>query len=449
MSYRRLHSQSQITNVENQETKPETNEKDQILTAEENMKTPDMIERYKAAFVLAGSCGSLSYRNGDWEGITEGILIQGHINDILGGVENLEVTSPPWRLPEEVFMHLATTNALIELDRNIQDRTTMRQCLKRWITRSREELGVRRDLLANEKLERNCQTVSGEEKSVKTTASPTVERPELGCVAAVRSLCVGLRYPDASSTEDLVRVAIETAFQAEQKLPLDFLGGVATAYFASSAVRDKDPRIWGWKFVNEVLPVAKRILEDSKKMIDAKSWRHFEDAWRKFLQQRGLETEQQCKKNQPRYPIKFGVKERDNFYKMISYRGSPGSSGHDAAIIAYDAILSCQGDWLELVCRAGFHGGRRSATGVIAATLFGAIWGFRGVCRRHLDELEHLELLVHSGQSLFAVSTASSTSSSMVTSKSMDATTTKKSTTLLSTTTTTTKTENETKERLV
>ena len=43
-------------------------------------------------------------------------------------------------------------------------------------------------------------------------------------------------------------------------------------------------------------------------------------------------------------------------------------------------------------------------TGVIAGALFGAVWGFRGVSRRHLDDLEHLEGLVHSGQSLFAVS---------------------------------------------
>ena len=62
-------------------------------------------------------------------------------------------------------------------------------------------------------------------------------------------------------------------------------------------------------------------------------------------------------------------------------------------------LLSCQ-----LVTRACFHGGRRSATGVIAGALFGAVWGFRGVAPPHLHDLEHLESLVHSGQSLFAVS---------------------------------------------
>ena len=33
---------------------------------------------------------------------------------------SLEVASPPWMLPEEVLMNLATTNALLELDRNVQ-----------------------------------------------------------------------------------------------------------------------------------------------------------------------------------------------------------------------------------------------------------------------------------------------------------------------------------------
>ena len=49
---------------------------------------PQQVTTLKVTYSsLTGSCGSLSYRNGDWEGITEGILIQGHINDILGGVE--------------------------------------------------------------------------------------------------------------------------------------------------------------------------------------------------------------------------------------------------------------------------------------------------------------------------------------------------------------------------
>ena len=40
---------------------------------------------------------------------------------------------------------------------------------------------------------------------------------------------------------------METGIQGGQKLPLDFLGGVATAYFAAAAVREEDPRWWGWK----------------------------------------------------------------------------------------------------------------------------------------------------------------------------------------------------------
>ena len=45
---------------------------------------------------------------------------------------------------------------------------------------------------------------------------------------------------------------------------------------------------------NSQQEVFKKYMEENKKPIDLKSWRHFEDAWRKFLQQRGMETEQQC-----------------------------------------------------------------------------------------------------------------------------------------------------------
>jgi hypothetical protein len=61
----------------------------------------------------------------------------------------------------------------------------------------------------------------------------------------------------------------------------------------------------------------------------------------------------------------------------------------------------------QLVSRACLHYGDRSSTGIIAGSLYGAMWGFDGVPRPHLDGLEHLQRLIDSGQSLFAVASIS------------------------------------------
>lgn len=44
-------------------------------------------------------------------------------------------------------------------------------------------------------------------------------------------------------------------------------------------------------------------------------------------------------------------------YKSWSSEGRGGHSGHDAPMIAYDALLAAGSDWGELCKQAMFHGG--------------------------------------------------------------------------------------------
>lgn len=57
---------------------------------------------------------------------------------------------------------------------------------------------------------------------------------------------------------------------------------------------------------------------------------YFTDHWTQYLSQRGILDG----KSQPKFPDEYGVKERDLFYKTISYSGWGGASGHDAPMIA-------------------------------------------------------------------------------------------------------------------
>lgn len=59
------------------------------------------------------------------------------------------------------------------------------------------------------------------------------------------------------------------------------------------------------------------------------------------------------------WPSLYGPAERDEAYKSFSLSGWAGRSGHDAPMIALDALLGAGSDWEELMSRAGFHGGKR------------------------------------------------------------------------------------------
>lgn len=73
------------------------------------------------------------------------------------------------------------------------------------------------------------------------------------------------------------------------------------------------------------------------------------------------------------------AQERDSFYKTIGNKKWAGSSGLDSVLIAYDALLRCDGNWHELCHRAMLHGGDSDSTGCIAGSFYGVLYGLDGV----------------------------------------------------------------------
>ncbi|XP_008051881.1 protein ADP-ribosylarginine hydrolase-like protein 1, partial [Carlito syrichta] len=92
-------------------------------------------------------------------------------------------------------------------------------------------------------------------------------------------------------------------------------------------------------------------------------------------------------------------------YKKWSSEGRGGRRGHDAPMIAYDALLAAGNSWTELCHRAMFHSGESAATGTIAGCLFGLLHGLDGVPTGLHQELEHKAALEELGAALHRLST--------------------------------------------
>ena len=84
-------------------------------------------------------------------------------------------------------------------------------------------------------------------------------------------------------------------------------------------------------------------------------------------------------------------------------RGWGGASGNDAPMIAYDALLGCEGNWIEFCLRGVFHGGDNDSTGTIGGCWFGALYGFAGVPKIHYEKMEKIDELVELGKELFGI----------------------------------------------
>ncbi|KAL7870008.1 hypothetical protein AOLI_G00139960 [Acnodon oligacanthus] len=81
-----------------------------------------------------------------------------------------------------------------------------------------------------------------------------------------------------------------------------------------------------------------------------------------------------------------------------------GSSGHDAPMIALDALLGAGSNWEELMNRVAFHGGDSDSTAVIACCCWGLLYGTEGVPPGNYNYLEYRDRLENSAERLYELS---------------------------------------------
>jgi ADP-ribosylarginine hydrolase len=184
--------------------------------------------------------------------------------------------------------------------------------------------------------------------------------------------------------------------------PRGFLGALATALFVHYAIQGKPVQEWGAGLM-DVLHEAWSYIWGSKRDVQKNetSWHNFVNPWEAFLVARGIRNG----KSKPNFDKRFSdVSFRDSFYLQFTTQdGWPGSCGHDAPMIAYDALLAAGDNWEELCKRGMLHGGDNDTTGVIAGACFGALYGFAGVPKCHFQELEYRSRLENVGKDLLAL----------------------------------------------
>lgn len=327
-----------------------------------------------------GDC--IGYCNGRWEFNYNGRAIYEELKQH-GDIDSLELNPVKWMASDDTVLHLANAEFLANKE-NFDSQSNVFMKLipvyKHAMTQMDRRAPGATTINAVDQLN------ASKENGYQLPFNPRGG----GCGSSMRSSCIGLRYPKRDQLNDLIVFSIESGRMTHHH-PVGYLGGLAAALLTSYAIQNIPIKAWGAKCLDD-LQAAKQYIKKANLYVDEnlKSWKSFEDPWRNYLKTRNIENGT----NEPVFPDKYDFEERDEFYKTISGRSWAGSSGVDSCLIAYDALLGCKGDWKELCYRSMIHGGDNDSTGCIAASWYGAIFGFKGVNPKLYEKMEFRQRLL-------------------------------------------------------
>ncbi|KAL5473596.1 hypothetical protein EMCRGX_G028098 [Ephydatia muelleri] len=294
-------------------------------------------DRFVAAMVLGAVGDAMGYKNGMWEVCRLGVTIHSEVEK-LGGVSALNLTRRDFMVSDDTVLHIATAEALVS---EWKDKETLyRTIAQKYID--------------------GCRDMSGRAPGRATLEGVRKLRPKVhegyripytprggGCGAAMRSAPIGLRF----------------------YRPAGAVGrsGGGGALFVSYSIQRRPINSWG-KGLMDTLPVAWKYVEKTGKDVEQnrEDWSYFEKRWADYLEERNLTD----------------------------------GNGHDAPMIAYDALLGAGTSWEELCLRGVLHGGDNDSTGIIAGSCWGAMYGFEGVPEVNYKNLEYKDHLVALGKKL-------------------------------------------------
>jgi len=349
-------------------------------------------DKFIATFILSAVADTMAFNNGTWLIQYKSDLITYEINNELlydfvdkGGINSINLDG--WHISVNTLLHIATTFGLLE---NNLEKAYLG--FNEFLTIDYNN-GVPRGINTQIKIK-----FGNLDRGIKDYNEP-YDLKSIDCIAATRTLCIGLLYHGKENREKLIKYAIDDS-RLTNNSPVGYLGGLTTALFCAFAIENIDIKKWPYLLINIIKSkqVKDYIREEYRRQEEA-DYDLFLMNWQKYLELKfneGVPLKLKTNKN-----IIYRTKFYKDYFTSARTTNIIGASGYSSVIIAYDCLLDAGSTWEKLFIYSGLHIGFSTVTAFIAGGLYGAYYGWGDVPANNFKYLEHKNILYDLAKNLY------------------------------------------------
>jgi ADP-ribosylglycohydrolase len=374
-----------------------------------NNKQISLKTKFRAIMILHALGDTIGFKNGDWEFNYHDRAkrdMLDYVNELiyefieLGGINGIDLRD--WKVSDDTFFHIAMAKSLLiynkksvinsenpvsdelinEIKANFMDES---------VRLSKEVAGTYVDENKKKiKINRYIGVTTAESIKAFTPHYDARDAPyddyAGGNGAAMRTLCIGMCLSSINNREKLIDLSIISS-QLTHNNASGYLGGFNAALFTALAIEEVPIKKWPFILIEYLKSdnlKAYLSLENMDQIYDHGQYIRY---WQKYIDTKFDNNGNPLKiraNSNPMHRIRYY---HDNFYKG-GYSDQIGSSGYLCMIMAYDALLDCDGCWEKLIVYAILHPGDSDTVGAVAGGLYGAIYGFGDVPEHMIKYIE-------------------------------------------------------------
>ena len=204
--------------------------------------------------------------------------------------------------------------------------------------------------------------------------------------SAMRTPVIGLCIGRKKYWDDLVDYSILSS-QLTHNNALGYLAGFTIAAFIGFGMMRFNMNEWPYILLHELKSDRLKQYLSLKNLDQVYDHELYIRHWQKYIDTRFGSDKMPSKTRSHTNPMHRIRYYYDNFHRDTNSK-QIGASGFLCAIMAYDALIDCDGCWEKLIVYSMLHSGDSDTIGAVAGALYGSVYGFGDVPRKMMDHIE-------------------------------------------------------------